>query len=919
MRRWLGEKLQIKPGEGTITLLMFLCIFSIMTFYYILKPLRSGLFLKNFPASQLPYAYFITALLAGTLATLIFKLSRRLSTISLLTGTYFVIIATLLYFRWAMGRNIFYLPYIYYVYVQIVSVLATTEFWLLAGFILDHRQSKRIFPLLGGGAIIGAMAGSFIPGFLSERLSTQSMLLICIGLCVFIIGLSHVVWHNRRPDAERGSGGQGAEESRERLSVLFRLVFGSRHLLLITALVFLSLIASQICDWQVNAAAQIAYQDLPKGQMEAAISALFGRFYFVTNILGVILQLTVTGFVISRFGIGASILFLPAGLLFSSIGVFAVPALWTTVISLGGNSVFRYSINRVGMEVLYLPLSREMRKKVKIFIDVFIDRFGRAVAGVIILALTGFNLSLGLRGTALAIIVISCLCVVTCLMLRKSYVEIFRAKLARGEVDLTEVGRYLTDPRLIRLLVQALDSPHERRILYALGLLQAVRGFDFADQLLPLLRHKSSAVRAEALRTLPALTGNYVNEAQSLIADPSEEVRLAAIDYFCRHDPEKANERTETLLNHPDLDMRLSAMTWAAGIRDVPFQPSAAMVRRLLTIDGPMASRAKVTAAKTAARLPALESIALLRKLIKDADLAVARAAILAAGGAGHKEMLFDLLPMLMKSDTRGAARQALLLFGPGISGTLGDTLCDKHSELALRREIPWILGHLETARAADALVESLDAEDPRLKYNVLIALSNLHARVPALPIPGPRIAERIHAEARAYYEVLALSQSLEEKSDGQSILLGKVLRERLDQNLQIIFKLLGLRYSQRDMDAAYVALKSTQSDRRTSAVEFLDNILDKNQKPMILPLLEESSSEKLVVRAQRLFGIQVSSRLEALRLILRQGDPWLKACALNEAGNSRIVELTDELRTLANDPEPTIREMVQWAAKRCA
>jgi len=917
MRHWLKEKLPIKPGEGTVTLLMFLCIFSILTFYYILKPLRSGLFLKSFPASHLPYAYFMTALLAGTLATLIFKLSRRVSIISLLAGTYVAIIITLIYFRWAMGRNIFYLPYIYYVYVQIVSVLATTEFWLLAGFVYDHRQSKRIFPLLGAGAIIGAMTGSAIPGFLT--LSTQSMLLICILLCAFITGLGYLAWRHRRADTEQHSGEHGTDESREKLSVLFRTVFGSRHLYLIALLVFLTLIASQICDWQVNAAAQMAYQDLPRELQEQAINGLFGRFYFIVNILGVIMQLTITGFVISRFGIGTAILLLPVGLLFSSIGVFAIPALWTAVISLGGNSVFRYSINKIGMEVLYLPLSREMRKKIKVFIDVFIDRFGRAVAGIIILVITGFNLALGLRGTALAIIVIASACIGICLMLRKSYVEVFREKLARGEVDLTEVGRYLTDPRLIRILVQALEGPGERRILYALGLLQSARGFDFADQLLPLLKHESPSVRAEALRTLPALSGNYAEEAQSLIGDPSEEVRQAAIDYYCRRDPEKTNERKENLLNHPNLNIRLSAMIWAAGMADVSFQPSTETVRSLLTSEGSMRSKAKVAAAKIATRLPTPESIALLRDLMHDADPEVAGAAMLAVGTAGHKELVFDLLAMLTKSNTRGSARQALLLFGDGISGTLGDALCDKQRELALRREIPWIFGHLETARAADTLVINLDAEDPRLKYQVVMALSNLHGRIPTLPKPSPAIAERIHAETKSYYEVLTLLQSLGEKSDGGSDILRKTLRERLDQNLQVIFKLLGLQYSQRDMDAAYIALKGTKSDQRTSAVEFLDNILHKNQKPLILPLLEETSGERLAVRAQRLFGIQVTSRLEALRQILRHGDSWLRACALHEAGSSHIIELKNEFHALANDPEPTVREMVQWASQRCA
>jgi len=74
-----------------------------------------------------------------------------------------------------------------------------------------------------------------------------------------------------------------------------------------------------------------------------------------------------------------------------------------------------------------------------------------------------------------------------------------------------------------------------------------------------------------------------------------------------------------------------------------------------------------------------------------------------------------------------------------------------------------------------------------------------------------------------------------------------------------------------------------------------------------------------VVASARRLFGMQASNRLEALRRILRQGDPWLRACALHEIGISRITELNDEFGALANDPEPTIREMVQWTSQRCA
>src|ERR1700704_5278876 len=108
----------VRREERFITTLMFFYIFGVLTFYYILDPLRKGLFLKNFPASQLPYAYFLTALVAGVIATVAFKAAQRSSTITLLTATNALIIATLFYFRWAMGRDLWYLPYVYFVYVK---------------------------------------------------------------------------------------------------------------------------------------------------------------------------------------------------------------------------------------------------------------------------------------------------------------------------------------------------------------------------------------------------------------------------------------------------------------------------------------------------------------------------------------------------------------------------------------------------------------------------------------------------------------------------------------------------------------------------------------------------------------------------------------------------------------------------------
>ncbi|MBI4483855.1 MAG: hypothetical protein HY652_13335 [Acidobacteria bacterium] len=912
--------LQVRPGEGFITSLMFLYIFGVLTFYYILKPMRSSFFLKNLPSTSLPWAYILTALFAGTLTTLLFKFSRRLSVIALLTATNLAIIGTLFYFRWAMGREIGLLPYVWFVYLQIVSVLSVAQFWLLAGYVYDNRQAKRIYGLLGAGAIAGAIAGSFLPGFLSKRLTTDLKLLVCVGICAVLILLGQVAWRYRRPETDQTRSGRRYEESRERLADLLRLVFGSPHLFRMALLVFLTLIASQITEWQVNNALDTAYAGLSKDAREDQIDEFWGRFYFVTNILGITLQLALTGFVLRRFGIGASILFLPVALFGASLGVFLAPALWATALALGANNVFRYSINRAGLELVYLPLSPVVRKKLKLFIDVFIDRFGRLVAALVILTFTTSYFPFGLRGTAVATLLLTALSVLVCVVLRKAYVNAFREQLARREVDWTEIARYVTDPASVQLLVGSLGSSQERQILYSLRLLQSARGVDFAGQLMPLLRHPSPFVREEAVRTLPALSGDHQADAERLLADPSEGVRLAAVDYLCSLVPGETVVRLESLLNHDDLNVRLAAAFCAAGHAEPSFRPSLNFVRSLLAVEGPRATQARAAAARLAARLPTSESVSLLKELLRDLQPEVAGAAGRAAGAAGHLDLIFDVLPMLAHRKSRGAAREALLLYGPRVVGTLGDALADTGRELALRREIPWVLSRIPTRRSVDLLADQLHVEDPLLKYRVVKALNRLYELKPDLPRQRPLIAERIYAETKAYYEALTLLQAVApEPGSGGGNLLERALRERMDQNLEIIFRLLGLRYPQKDIYFAYAALKGNRADRRAAAIEFLDNLLHKNLKSIILPLLEESSAERLIDRANRLFGIQTKRREEALRLVLEQPDVWLKVCALHEVGARPVPALSDICRRLSADGEPLIRETAEWALKRGA
>jgi hypothetical protein len=186
------------------------------------------------------------------------------------------------------------------------------------------------------------------------------------------------------------------------------------------------------------------------------------------------------------------------------------------------------------------------------------------------------------------------------------------------------------------LLVHTLEGANERQILYSFQLLQSVREVDFSKQLLPLLGHASPFVREEAARTLHALPGNYVTEARGLLADTSEGVRLAAIDYLCSHDRAESLALLDSLLVDDRIEIRLAAARWVSLHPVSGFKPSLEFVRGLMLLEGPRSSDARETAAALSAYLPPGDAIELQRQLIDDPVPAVAAAAATAGAKCGE-------------------------------------------------------------------------------------------------------------------------------------------------------------------------------------------------------------------------------------------------------------------------------------------
>ena len=114
------------------------------------------------------------------------------------------------------------------------------------------------------------------------------------------------------------------------------------------------------------------------------------RYLSEPAVLPHIVQLLLTSFVMKRFGVGIALLFLPVAALAGSAAFLAAPVLLVGSALNTADNGFSYSINQSAKEALYVPTSREEKYKAKAFIDMFVQRFAKALAVGLSLLITMF-------------------------------------------------------------------------------------------------------------------------------------------------------------------------------------------------------------------------------------------------------------------------------------------------------------------------------------------------------------------------------------------------------------------------------------------------------------------------------------------------------------------------------------------------
>jgi len=385
----LSHFLDIRAGEAYRVGVMAFLLFFLIAANNLIKIVRDSIFLSHHAVSELPYLYILVAFLAALIIATYTKYTATLSIIRLILGTNAIILSNIICF-WLLLTYFSpgWIYYAFYIWSAIVSVIAVAQLWTLADQIFSLEEGKRSFGLLSaGGTIGGALAGFGVKWFLPPSVESHHLLWVIAGL--YLAASAVLLWAQHRIVRKISKSELGISDKPEetRASSIGELLAGSTYLKTIAILIFVSVIVSTLIDFQFKSAAKQAYPSA------GALTVFFSSYYGWLSVATFFVQVVLTGKILTTVGLKPSLYLTPGTLLIGSLAIMIWPGLLAVVLTRMADGALRESIYRSGMESLYMPLSDKVKKTVKTFLDVVIERVGDATSGFIILLTLSFTAS----------------------------------------------------------------------------------------------------------------------------------------------------------------------------------------------------------------------------------------------------------------------------------------------------------------------------------------------------------------------------------------------------------------------------------------------------------------------------------------------------------------------------------------------
>ena len=374
---------KVHPEEAATVALMTLAAFLLLTAYYLLKTVREPLILLHGGAEVKLYARAGQALLMVGVVHLYGELARRFGRMKLLAIVFLFFISNLAIFA-ALARADVAIGLPFFLWVGVFSYTAVAQFWALAADVYSEEQGKRLFPIIGGGSSIGAVAGGL---FAKSLVPLGAYTLMAVAVVILLVCVGLIVWIEGRAVAQARHDELPIDEPLSEHSPWHLLAHDTYLLVIAGMVIFLNWVNSSgeyLLDRTLLAAASAASAHGVSPQV--FIGAFKADYYVWYNSLGVALELFAVSRIFKLVGVRRALWVMPVFAFFAYGCALMFPVLAVMrLVKIGENSL-QYSLQDTTRHALFLVATRPEKFVGKTAVDTIAVRIGAIMSTLVVLA-----------------------------------------------------------------------------------------------------------------------------------------------------------------------------------------------------------------------------------------------------------------------------------------------------------------------------------------------------------------------------------------------------------------------------------------------------------------------------------------------------------------------------------------------------
>ena len=908
----LAQILNVEPGEGRLVGLLFMLYFFLGVVYSFTQAAAFPIFLLTFSSTDLPWVYMTSAIVVAVITFGYIKLGNRLSFPALLSGNILFLFLVIFAFRIGLMIHsnkwvIFGLPVLF----QILINFGNLAFWSLAGRLLNVRQAKRLFGLVGGGQWAAIVLTGFLIPMIVSSIGTANLLVLAAGsmLLVFVIlTILTRAFSNQLKIVEVGAGRSNTQPAtRTPLS---------RYVLSIFGLIILWWVAYYFID-------NIFYGQLAiKFPNENQLAGFMGFYLAGQAFLILFINTFLAGPIINRFGVRRGLLILPVGLIAITIAgavsgsLAAVAGIMFTlaVLSKLVNMGLGFSIDLSSQNVMYQPLPPQQRVRTKTLADGVVQPLGNGLAGLALLLLTT-GLALGMVQLEYILLVIVAAWIVVVVLLNREYPQMLRKALTRRH--LAGAALAITDETSVNILMQELQNPQPGVVLYALNTLETAAPLPLSRVIPSLLVHPSVEVRREALESIERLQLTSAMDAvrKCTQEELNPDVRGTALRVLSTLGGQEIFDTLVTYVYDPDPHLRVGAILGL--IRNCGIEGTLAAGNSLLEMANASSPKERRLAAQIMGKLGVSSFYDPLIGLLRDEQREVRREAIRAAGQVRNPKLIPLVAEALNEPALRSTAAAILFTWKEEALPVLFDMIDHQGQDQEYQTGAIDVIGRIGGERAEVWLKHKLTDPSARVRTQVLRSLSDCgyQAGVGEKEV----IQDQIRSEAALGTQLLAfISDFGENKADN---LFLDSLYEMLDHMKARIFDLLSFICDRQAVRDARFNLALPHENRRAYALEVLDVTVPQPAKSWVYPLWTDGTALQKLQQLKAHFPASRVNLEQCLREVLSEPGGrysiWCHACALYTIGIHTMASLSECVQPALASPQSLLRETAIWTLSK--